>query len=225
VELLESKPTSAVIRIEENQPSAKIEEAFPRPAISDLRDPSKEMVSDGYDVYVSYAKCPSEFWLQLKADEELVNKVTEDLTHELVKAKLPVVADQLYAVEHPIFGGKFRAQVIPVNEATAQAFFVDYGDVHSVPIESILVLPERLRLLPPLSTRCSMKRKEWSLDEQTSFISITSNNEGVFRATFGPLGEDSVRQVDALLLGGKNIEDDIFHTLKIVQVSKSFLIF
>ncbi len=173
------------------------------------------MKTDGYDVYLSFVKSPLEFYIQLKADEEVVNKVGEDLTQELRKAHLPVIVEQLYAVEHPTFGGIFRARVTSVNAGTAEAFFVDYGDVHTVKIESIFSLPERLRLLPPLATRCSMKRHQWSLEAATRFLSMTSNSEEVFHVTFGPSGDDAVHRVDGLLLGGKNIEEDMFPKLQV----------
>ena len=186
------------------EPVGELEEAFVHPAITDFRDPV------GHDIFVSFVNSPSEFYIQLKADEGIINQLLEDLTEPLQRADLPVVVDQLYAVAHPTMGGKFRARIISVSGTDAQVSFVDYGDEYPVPMASIFVLPERLRLLPPLATRCRMERQEWLPDEKKKFISITEDLDNVYRATFGDVDDYGVRRVHALFLGGKNIEDDIF---------------
>jgi len=174
----------------------------------DLCDP------DGYDVYISYVDSPSDFWIQFKAEENVINKVLDDLPGKLKKPNLPIVVDQLYAVEHPTIGGKFRARIISVYGNSAKAFFVDYGDVQPVPIESIFLMPEPLRLLPPLATRCRMERQKWLPEEKIKFRQVTSDLDNVFRATFGATDANGVRCVDALFFDGKNIEDDIFPSLQ-----------
>jgi len=55
-----------------------------------------------------------------------------------------------------------------------------------------------------------MKRQDWPVEAKERFVSMTSDLETVFRASFGPIVGKSVREVEALLLDGKNIEDDIF---------------
>jgi len=74
--------------------------------------------------------------------------------------------------------------------------------------EKIYALPMRLKVLLPLAFPCKMERQEWPLEDKNRFISIASNRENVFRATFGEVDDFGVRCVHALFLDGKNIEDD-----------------
>lgn len=198
--------SASQLATEVTEPVVELEVAFIHPAITDFRDPV------GHDVFASFVNSPSEFYIQLKADEGIINQLLVDLSEPLERASRPVVVDQLYAVEHPMIGGKFRARITSIYGKNAKAFFVDYGDVQAVPIESIFVMPEPLRLLPPLAIRCSMKRQKWLPEEKEKFSSITSDLDNVFRATFGTIDENGIRRVDALFLDGKNIEDDIFPT-------------
>lgn len=187
--------------------------AFPRPAVSELTDPSIKLQKIDHEVYLSYSKSPSEFWAQLKVDEDIVNSVAEELVRHMEKSPLRVarpIAGEIYVMEHPTLGGHYRAQVTAVAGDTVEACFVDYGDVLPVLIDKVFTPPASLKELSPLAICCRMKRQDWSVEAKERFVSITSDLETVFRASFGPIVGKTVREVEALLLDGKNIEDDIF---------------
>jgi len=147
-----------------------------RPAVSQLRDLKHELRPDGYDVFVSYVKSASEFWIQLKEDEQLVNSVGEELTQHVEKGACRVerpLVGQLYAMERPDVGGYYRARVSSCDGQIVQATFVDYGDAHPVSIEKVFPLPDGLRALPPLATRCSISCQKWPLEEVKPIVTMT----------------------------------------------------
>jgi len=106
-----------------------------RPAVSQLPVPEHPLRPDGYTVFVSYVKSASEFWIQFKANEQIINDLGEELAQHVEKGanrvERPIVG-QLYAMERPIFGGYFRARVSSCDGKMVQATFVDYGDDHPV---------------------------------------------------------------------------------------------
>ncbi len=171
------------------------------------------MQTKDHEIYISYSISPTEYWIQFKADEDLINEVDEALVQHMERTPLKVecpVVGQIYAMEHPILGGHYRGRVSSLNGDTVVACFVDYGDFVPVSMEKIFLLPAGLELLHPLAARCRSKRRYGSSESKKSFISITSDFEAVFRASFGPIISKSVREVEALFLNGKNIEKDIF---------------
>ena len=199
------------IHVPDSLPDGK--KAFRRPAVSDLFDSSINPKINDSEIYISYSKSPSEFWVQLKADEDIVNAVAEELTQHMEKTppKVPrPIVGQIYVVEHPTLGGHFRARITAIAGDIVEASFVDYGDVLHVSIGKVFSLSARLEALPPLAACCRMKRQDWSVAAKERFMTVTSNLEAVFRASFGPVIGKSVREVEALFLDGKNIEDDIF---------------
>ncbi len=122
----------------------------------------------------------------------------------------PVIG-QVYIIEHPTLGGYFRARVSTITGNTVEAFFVDYGDkLHPVPMENIFEPPPGFDSLPPLAICCRMKSRGWSKQAQERFIKITSDTEAVFQVSFGSIIGQSVRELEALLLLGKSIEEYIF---------------
>lgn len=91
--------------------------AFPRPAVSNLCDPSIKLQKIDREVYLSYSKSPSEFWLQLKAEEDIVNSVAKELVHHMEKSPQRVgrpIVGQMYVMEHPTLGGHYRARLQPL---------------------------------------------------------------------------------------------------------------
>jgi len=191
----------------------------PRPAASQLRDPNHLLRPDGYDVYVSFVKSASEFWIQLKSDEQMVNDVGEELAQHVEKGASRVehpVVGQLYAMELPDVGGYYRARVCSVDGKMVQATFVDYGDAHPVSCEKVFTLPDRLEALPPLATRCSMSRQKWPLEAEKRFVMMTYDPATVFRAVFQSSSGEGIRVVDSLSLDGRNIEQKIFAGLDVV---------
>lgn len=84
-------------------------------SVTDLYDPSHNVNVNGYDVYVPYVDFPLDFWINLKADKEMVTKVVEDLNPKLKKTILPVEVGPLSAVEHSTLVGKFRERIISVH--------------------------------------------------------------------------------------------------------------
>ena len=174
---------------------------------------SVQMLYEEHDIYISYSISPTEFWIQLKADKDLINKVDEALVHHMETAPLRVarpIVGHIYVMEHPTLGGHYRARVSALNGDTVVACFVDYGDVVPVSIEKIFSPPAGLELIHPLAACCRTKRRSWSPEAKERFISITSTSETVFRACFGSFIGKSVRVVESLFLHGKNIEEDIF---------------
>lgn len=116
---------------------------------------------------------------------------------------------QLYTMESPDYGGYYRVRVGSVDGKMMYAIFIDYGDAHPVLDGKVFSLPNRLRSLPPLAMRCSMRRQIWSLEAKKHFVAMTSDPaRKVFRAVlqseFG-----GIRVVDSLTLDGKNIEQEI----------------
>jgi len=105
-----------------------------RPAISQLCDPNFQLRLDGYDVYISYVKGPSQFWIQLKEDEQIINDVADELAKHVEnkgarRVERPEVG-QLYTMESPDYGGYYRVRVGSVDGKMMCATFIDYGDAH-----------------------------------------------------------------------------------------------
>lgn len=177
-----------------------------------MYDPSIRLQTKDQEVHVSYWKSPTEFWVQLKADEDIFNSVAEELIEHMEKAPPRVarpIIGQIYVIQHPTFDGYFRVRVSAIAGDMVEACFVDYGYVLPVPIDKVFSPSARLQAIPPLAACCRLKKQDWSVESKQEFVSITSNFGTVFRASFGPIVGKSVRQVEALFLLGKNIEDDI----------------
>ena len=188
-----------------------------RPAISQLSDAKCQLIPDGYDVYVSYVKSASEFWIQLKSDEQIINQVGEELAQHIEKGASKIerpVVGQVYAMELPDVGGYYRARVNSLDGNKVLASFVDYGDTHPVSVEKVFSMPDRLGALPPLAIRCSMSRRKWPLEAEKQFVTRTSDLETVFRAVFQSSCEEGIRVVDSLYAAGKNLESEIFAGMK-----------
>ena len=184
------------------------------PAVSHLRDPKHRLRSDGYDVYISHVKSASEFWIQLKEDEQIINDIGDELTQHVEKEAIMVerpVVGQLYAMELPEFGGYYRARVSSLNGNQVLASFVDYGDAHPVSIKKVFSMPDRLGALPPLAIRCSMSRPKWPLEAEKQFVMMTFDPAVVFRAVLRQsTSDEGITGVESLALDGKNIELEIF---------------
>jgi len=187
------------------------------PAVFQLRDRKHQLRPDGYDAYVSHVKSASEFWIQLKEDEQIVNDIGEELAQHVEKGATRVerpVVGQLYAIELPDVGGYYRARVSSLDGNKVLASFVDYGDAHLVSIEKVFSMPDRLGALPPLAIRCSMSRPKWPLEAEKQFVMMTFDPAVVFRAVLRQsTSDEGIQVVQSLALDGKNIELEIFAEL------------
>lgn len=182
---------------------------LPRPAIDDLYS-SGTCHLDGYQVYISCVNSPSDFYVQMKADEDLIYAISIQL-EQCVKngaavVKHPVV-DELYVMEHPTLGGFYRVRITPMVDGAVEVCFVEYGETHSVQKPKIYQLPTHLKWLPFLAARCSTKRENWTQEAKDCFVVIASDNATVFRAVFDAVEENGTFRIHALFQDFKNIED------------------
>jgi len=193
--------------------AVKPKKTFNRSVVSNLCDSSSAFLPSRHEVYVLYARSPAKFWIQLKSDESIINEIRSGLGPYFQKSAKRVLNPEVnrsYATQHPVFGGLYRALISSVHGDTAVASFIDYGDVHPIPIKNFYALPKRFEKLPALAYCCCMKRQEWSPEATNDFVKIVSIRGALFRATLGPLTENAVHLVEALFLGENNIDKMIF---------------
>ncbi|XP_057380096.1 tudor domain-containing protein 6-like [Daphnia carinata] len=176
----------------------------------------KELITTTQHVegYIVYCLSPMEFWFQSKQDEMKLQKIQTLLVEYYEKdsdafqiMEKPVIG-RIYGVYHPIYAGWFRAQIQNLAEATTEVYFVDYGDTQTTPLESIREMPSECAGIPPLATRCSLKKppKDWSQATVEKFNGVCFDSEKVCRAFFGA-EENGVIFVDSLFVGETNVLD------------------
>jgi len=193
-------------------PSTVGKKVVPRPAISDLYN-SGPLNLDGYHIYISSVKSPSEFYIQMKADEELIDKISCELEQHVRTSASIVerpISEQLYVMEHPTLGGSYRVRITPMDGNAVEAFFVEYGETHFVQSPKIYTLPEHLKELPFLAACCSMKKEKWTAEAKDRFVTIASDQITVFRAVFDPAKENGNLHIVSLFQDETNIEDKVF---------------
>ena len=185
-----------------------------RPAISDLYNPPLGTFQlEESQVYISCVNSPSDFHVQMKADEELIYGISCELKQHVKNGAAVVerpVVGQLYVTEHPTLGGYYRVRINQIYGDTFEACFVDYGKVHSIQAPKIYQLPDHLKELPFLAARCSMKRSKWTPEAKDRFMCITSDIATVFRAVFDAGEVNGTYRIASLFHDEKNIEDYIF---------------
>jgi len=117
-----------------------------RPAVSQLPDPEHPLRPDGHNVFVSYVKSASEFWIQFRENEQIIINLGEEL-----------------------------AQHVKNGANRVERHFVGQLYANPVPTEKVFPLPDRLGALPPLATRCTISRPKWSLEAEKRYITMTPN--------------------------------------------------
>ncbi|KAI9557906.1 hypothetical protein GHT06_014658 [Daphnia sinensis] len=164
--------------------------------------------------YIVYCLSPSQFWFQTKQDETKLIKIQTLLVEhyeqdsDAFKIKQKPVVGQMYGVYHPIYEGWYRAQIQNLADATTEVYFVDYGDTQTTPLENIRDLPNECAGIPPLATRCSLKKpsKDWSQAIVEKFNSACLDPGTLCRVLFGT-EENGFIFVDSLFIGEKNVLD------------------
>lgn len=113
------------------------------------------------EAYISYAKSASQFWIQLKSDDERLASVEAKLQEWCNLNAGPARPDVggVYGVHHPVYETWYRARVRSISGQSAEAHFIDYGDTHTVSIapDNITKLPDFLLEIPPLAVECRLK--------------------------------------------------------------------
>ena len=169
----------------------------------------KDCKMDRMEVVVVYASSPFQFWIQMKKDQDKLEKMQEEIVEEysknfeLLKAKAKPVVDQIYGVLHPSYGIWYRGKITEVCDDTAVVHFVDYGDSSSVPFANICVLAKQFADISAFATQCSLinQSTEWSEAACEKFNSVCTDQ--VCLITFEK-EDNGVKIVNSLFVGDEN---------------------
>ena len=164
---------------------------------------------DRMEVVVVYASSPFQFWIQMKKDQDKLEKMQEEIVEEysknfeLLKAKAKPGVDQIYGVLHPSYGSWYRGKITEVCDDTALVHFVDYGDSSSVPFANICVLAKHFADISAFATQCSLinQSTEWSEAACEKFNSVCTDQ--VCLITFEK-EDNGVKIVNSLFVGDEN---------------------
>ncbi|XP_029049478.2 tudor and KH domain-containing protein homolog [Osmia bicornis bicornis] len=155
---------------------------------SQTPEPLSLQTTDGVmEVYVSAAKNPAQFWIQVVgpgtiALDELVSKMTvyyNDEENQQVHALQNVTFGQMVAAKFSFDKQWYRAEIISAPEnGECEVYFVDYGDHEVVQLDSILQLRTDFLSLRLQAIECSLSNikprgNEWSSEACERFEELT----------------------------------------------------
>lgn len=149
---------------------------------------------NGVSVTVTHLDSPSEFYLQLSAAAETVEKLQSEL--QAAAPNLPDLenpsAGVLCAAPYSLDQQWYRAQVLDADADITTVRFVDYGntDVLENGVTSVKTLTPELLMLEQYARRCSLSvrpfEEEWSpvalqrFEELTSEAALTVTSFSVY---------------------------------------------
>ena len=174
---------------------------------------SPEEAEEKQEVYVAYALSPSEFFLQMKSDEQALKQIQDDLFNQFAQPDDPSwlvdapVVGSTYAAFHPLYDTWYRAIVKHVKGDMLCVQFIDYGDEADVVVANIRqLLPEHLKTVPTMAIEASIDLGQatvlWPEDICQQFASETFAKP--FTADFGPV-VNGVQLVRSLVFEGNDL--------------------
>ncbi len=145
-------------------------------------------IKSGDSVYVSFSESPSKFWCQASLAEdqlaEFSGAISEDyakLGEGVLMLRSPSAGDvccALYSEDE----NWYRAQIMQVQNNSAQVLFIDYGNTETVPLASLRKLKEEYTKLPCQAMHCSLahitpKGNGWNPTAIAQFTQLTEEKE------------------------------------------------
>ncbi|XP_032230790.1 tudor domain-containing 6-like [Nematostella vectensis] len=144
------------------------------------------VVSDYVEVFVSAVDTPGHFWVQLVKGHgaQELDKLVSDLTEEASTGSADSIVQsvkvgEVYCAPFPQDESWYRAKVTKDNnDGTVEVFYVDYGDVGTVPKYRMRKLREEQTWLPFQAVECYLanvkpKDGEWSKEAIDVFKQLT----------------------------------------------------
>ncbi|XP_063436634.1 tudor domain-containing 6-like [Mytilus trossulus] len=207
---------------------------------SDIPLPNIDTSLNCYNVMLSFVKSPSHFFVHIVSEvtANTLNVMSNNInTHhsklsrkqlqKLSKTLTPKVNDVCCAqfIEDNKF---YRAQIMEIiqtpdspqkiseNDSDSSVsgkitvFYMDYGDVETVPKRRLFPLPKELQNIPSLAIKCSLahagpvkKSKHWSADAKECFNKLTGDDkvlkmiivDGSIEETLGSVDSDPLKVV------------------------------
>lgn len=112
-------------------------------------------------VVLSFYKSPSEFWLQLESDGEVLDDLLKNMAtyyeskaaHQEFEAKVGMHCVARYTLDN----GWYRVQILELLPDHAKVFYVDFGNWDRVPLTELCLLAEQFASLPVQAFPCSTK--------------------------------------------------------------------
>jgi len=149
------------------------------------------IVCEMSQVTISHYTSPSEFWVQLKSDQQQLSFLTDQLKDLGSCAFVDhPMSGKLYAAKHPDYSTYFRVEITSdVAFGLVDAHFIDYGDYKQVAVADIRLLPRGLDAIKPLASKCCLKDCEgrvWTRVEVDFFSrAIQDLENGSYSADLG----------------------------------------
>lgn len=114
---------------------------------------------DKVAVSVSFVESAQIFYCQPSESfddlDDLMTKLEEH--YSTIQGDVTSVSAGSFCVAKYEDGGWYRAQVIDVQGQTVNAFYIDYGDTATLPLNSIRTLKPEFATLPAQAVQCSLK--------------------------------------------------------------------
>lgn len=191
-----SYPTSNMSRVPKPAP----------PAIAELRlDVGQRASAD-----VVFVASHSEFYCQLSQNEQQLNTLMDAIAKagvsqpplgpDSLEVGLPCCA--LYSADQSWYRGVVKA----VAAGGASVFFVDYGNMETVPLGSLRALPPGLLSLPRQAVRCQLRDFHAAVsDELTARLDEMVSVQSVTIEVFS--NHSGVHEVSVFLADGSSVAD------------------
>ena len=182
------------------------------------------------EVYVAFAEGPDQFWLQKKSDEVDIGHLATELAQlydspnsaSVAPSFRPTVGSQLYAARYS--DNWYRVQLMLIKDsAIAEAYFVDYGDSHEVPLVNLRPLPNKWLSASPFAARCRLqvpnKPNQWS-QGIVEFFKRSCNPNIIFKAVFS-VKEGDFHLVESLVSPTVDIVTEVVKMLTAKSASQA----
>ena len=114
---------------------------------------------DKVDVFIPFVESAQKFFCQDSQNaselDDLMNKLNEH--YSSVQERLTSVSAGLFCVAQYEDGGWYRAQITQVQGESIHVFYIDYGDIATLPLSSIRSLRTDFSSLPAQAMKCHLK--------------------------------------------------------------------
>lgn len=177
--------------------------------------PDKLPLPEGnhWDVFVTYAASTADVFFRLLDFTDQYEQLTEEMDKFYAEHSLPVSdAKEKWLYATNVEDNWMRVQVLEVQNGKAECFFLDHGDVDSVPVHKLQELDPKFLNLPFQIVHCQLDDLgDFADDEQANkllnelfvgkcLIAEVAAREPVVTATFYDTTTDEDVNLNALLL-------------------------
>ncbi|XP_064604917.1 uncharacterized protein LOC135470098 [Liolophura sinensis] len=124
------------------------------------------IVGEERKVSVSHADSPGRFWCQLTSPlpqlEDLMARLQSNYSQ--TQTSTPIIPQSMWKTGQLCVAicnedqQYYRAKIVSLSEDSAEVFYLDYGNVESVPLSAIQPICEDLLNLPAQAVRCSLAK-------------------------------------------------------------------